>query len=124
MYCILFPFLANKLPLFYSLFVPDLTDRALLIVSFSVGILNGLLGIMLGAMIGMGDGVPLVLPFLIGLVTGLSLCSTLFGVVGSSTSTVIVMFAEKPNEFQQNHPELSNRMRDSWKQAWPVEFNY
>jgi len=45
-------------------------------------------------------------------------------VVGSAVNTVIVCFAEAPNEFQRNHPELSEEMRATWRQAWPVECGY
>jgi hypothetical protein len=60
----------------------------------------------------------------IAIVTGFTLSSTLFSVVGSACKSVIVLYAEAPNEFQTNHPELSNRMRHSWQQAWPMDFNY
>lgn len=108
-----------------TIITDDLTDRALLIVSFFVGILNGLLGLLLAAVIGgIGDGIPLGLAFLVGFLTGISLCSTLFSVVGSGCNTVIVLYAEKPNEFEANHKELSEKMRASWRQAWPVDFHY
>ena len=60
----------------------------------------------------------------VGFITGIALCSTLFSVVGSACKSVIVLYAEAPNEFQANHPELSSRMRASWQQAWPVDFKY
>ena len=46
------------------------------------------------------------------------------GIIGSAVNTVIVCYAEAPAEFQQNHPELSDKMRAAWRQAWPVEFHY
>ena len=49
---------------------------------------------------------------------------TLFSVVGSACKAVIVLYAEAPNQFQANHPELSNMMRDRWQQAWPLDFKY
>jgi hypothetical protein len=60
----------------------------------------------------------------IGLVVGFMLTSILMGVVGSAVNTVIVCYAEAPNEFQTNHPQLSADMRQSWRQAWPTEFKY
>ena len=62
--------------------------------------------------------------FLVGCVFGYAISATLFSIVSSAVNTVIVCYAEAPNEFQANHPELSNRMRDSWRQAWPNEFTY
>jgi len=41
------------------------------------------------------------------------------GVVASATDTVIVCFAESPNEFQANHPELSQHMLEAWRQMYP-----
>jgi hypothetical protein len=55
---------------------------------------------------------------------GALFASTLLGVVSSAVNTVIVCYAEAPNEFQQNHPQLSEDMRLAWRQAWPQDFNY
>ncbi|CAB9508723.1 Protein PNS1 [Seminavis robusta] len=107
-----------------SIITDDLSGRALFIVSFFVALLNGLIGWAFGSVIPLGEGVPEIVPFLIAMVTGFTLCSTLFSVVGSACKSVIVLYAEAPNEFQANHPELSNRMRISWQQAWPVDFKY
>lgn len=40
----------------------------------------------------------------------------LLGVVGSAVNTVLVCFAAGPFEFHQNHPRLSQEMRDVWSQ--------
>jgi len=45
-------------------------------------------------------------------------------VVASAVDTVIVCYAEDPNTFQANHPELSERMRDTWREAHPEHFKY
>lgn len=50
---------------------------------------------------------------------GLVLCSIILSTVASGVNTVIVLFAEAPAEFQQNYPELSNRMRETWAAAFP-----
>jgi hypothetical protein len=60
----------------------------------------------------------------IGLVIGSLFASTLLGVVSSAVNTVIVCYAEAPNEFQANHPQLSENMRQAWRQAFPVDFKY
>lgn len=62
--------------------------------------------------------------FFIGLIMGTTLTQILMGVVGSAVDTVIVCYAEDPNAFQANHPELSERMRDTWRQAYPENFRY
>lgn len=60
----------------------------------------------------------------IGFIIGVVLCATLFSIVSSAVNTVIVCYAEAPQEFQNNHPELSEKMRAAWRQAWPNEFRY
>lgn len=62
--------------------------------------------------------------FSVGFMMGALFASTLLGVVSSAVNTVIVCYAEAPNEFQQNHPQLSEDMRLAWRQAWPQDFNY
>ena len=92
-------------------------------LSIGVGLITGLIGILLASMKGLGaefaGGA-----FAVGFIVGLVLTSVLLSVVESSTNTVIVLYAEAPAEFEQNHPELSKSMRDTWRQAWPVEFRY
>jgi hypothetical protein len=55
---------------------------------------------------------------------GFILCSTLFSVISSAVNAVIVCYAEAPAEFQENHPQLSEQMRATWRQAYPNEFQY
>jgi len=62
--------------------------------------------------------------FLIGLLIGTVLTQLLMSVVASAVDTVIVCYAEDPNTFQANHPELSERMRDTWREAHPEHFKY
>merc|ERR1740121_3289004 len=56
---------------------------------------------------------------IIGLIIGLMLACILMTVVASGVNSVIVCFADAPAEFQTNHPELSNRMRQTWISAFP-----
>lgn len=49
-------------------------------------------------------------------------CYVQFGIVASATDTVIVCFAESPNDFQSNHPLLSQEMLNAWRQIYPNEF--
>ncbi|KAL3789049.1 hypothetical protein ACHAWO_004606 [Cyclotella atomus] len=59
-------------------------------------------------------------PFLIGLVVS----AVTFSVVDSSVNTVIVCFAEGPAEFDQNHPDLSEDMREGWRKVYPEECGF
>ena len=99
-------------------------DTVLFMVSLGVGLLIGILSVATGGFAGQGDGATMIVSFLIGCMFGYAVSATLFSIVSSAVNTVIVCYAEAPNEFQANHPELANRMRDSWRQAWPNEFNY
>lgn len=67
---------------------------------------------------------PCLLYYRAGFVIGALFASTVLGVISSAVNTVIVCYAEAPNEFQQNHPQLSEDMRLAWRQAWPQDFTY
>jgi len=43
-------------------------------------------------------------------------------IVASAVNTVIVCFAEAPEEFQLNHPRLSDELRAAWQDMYPSEF--
>ena len=60
-----------------------------------------------------------VVAFVFGFIVGLVLCSILMSTVGSAVNAVIVLFAEAPAEFQQNYPELSQKMLETWRSAFP-----
>jgi hypothetical protein len=62
---------------------------------------------------------PGLVSFAIGTVIGIVLPSILFGIIHSSVNTVIVCFASEPVDFQENHPQLSDEMRDAWREVWP-----
>ena len=57
--------------------------------------------------------------FTLGFIVGSVICSILMTTIGSSVDTVIVLFAEAPNEFEQNYPDLSRRMRETWRSTFP-----
>lgn len=104
-----------------TIITDDLVDKTLLMVSIGIGILNGILGTLLSVYF---DGMGAMMPFIIGFILGFALSSILFKIVSSGVATVIVCYAEAPAEFQNNHTELSEQMRSTWRQAWPTEFQY
>ena len=57
-------------------------------------------------------------------IVGLVLSVTTLSVVDSSVNTVLVCFAEAPQEFEENHPELSSEMRDAWREVYPAECGF
>lgn len=110
----------------WTAIIADLmVDTVLSMLSVGVGLLTGVVGVVVCmAVMGVVDTTTLVASFCIGFGVGYAMCATLFSIVSSAVNTVIVCYAEAPNEFQQNYPELATRMRDSWRQAWPNEFAY
>ncbi len=102
-----------------------LVDSVLSMVAMGVGVLTGIIGILVAqaAGIDLSQGMA-VIAFVLGFLVGFALAATLFSVVSSAVNTVIVCYAEAPAEFQQNHPRLSDEMREAWRQAWPNEFKY
>ena len=51
--------------------------------------------------------------------------SVLLSVVGAASDTAIVCFAEAPADLEENHPELSAMMHQTYAQAWPnVNFRH
>jgi hypothetical protein len=101
-----------------------MVDTVLMMVSFGVGAITSLSAVLLGAALSVGDSSILVIAAVLGFILGYGISATLFSVVSSAVNTVIVCYAEAPNEFQANHPKLSDQMRDAWRRAFPQEFGY
>ena len=47
---------------------------------------------------------------------------TMLCVIESSVSTIIVCFAEAPDEFEENHPTHNQAMRDAWSEVYQIRF--
>jgi Plasma-membrane choline transporter len=121
----------------------DLIGNVLFLVSLLVGVLTGVAGIVLQSTSDLMDSAPgdkVLISFLyvhicidfwytflfltshasrLGFIVGIVLCSIFVGSIGSAVNAVIVLFAEAPAEFEQNHPELSSQMRAAWADAFP-----
>jgi hypothetical protein len=108
-----------------AIIADDLVANTLLLVSLVVGAVMGGVSMLLQKTSGLFDSSSitssdaLIYAFVIGFVVGLVITSILLSLVGSGVNSVIVLFAEAPAEFQQNHPDLSNRMRTIWNQVYP-----
>ena len=118
----------NVMTLFHNrgweaIIADDLVGNTLLLVSVIVGGLTGSVAIIIEMTSGWleedNPGNEKYVSFLLGFVMGLVLCSILMSVIASAVNAVLVLFAEKPAEFQRNHPELSNKMREVWSQIYP-----
>jgi len=98
----------------------DLVGNAILLTAVVSGIIIGAItmGYANTQMSGLADE-GLTIAFFVGLVIGLCICSVLLSTIASGVNTVIVMFADAPREFESNHPELSQKMREIWEQFYP-----
>jgi Plasma-membrane choline transporter len=105
-----------------AIIADDLVGNTLFLISIIVGALMGCVGLIVEAT---GDlfedtgGNAQLIAFVLGFVIGLVITSILMSTIASGVNAVIVLFAEGPNEFQQNHPELSNKMRQVWSEVYP-----
>jgi hypothetical protein len=108
-----------------AIIADDLVANALLLVSLVVGAVMGGVGVALQEASGVfdtetsTDADARTYAFIMGFIIGLVITSILLSLVGSGVNAVIVLFAEAPAEFQENHPELSNKMRTIWNQIYP-----
>lgn len=102
----------------------DLLPNVLNILSIVISGCTGIFGLLLEHYLHIGEGItsfhrPMVAAFAIGLVIGFVLSNILMGTVSSALNTVLVCYAAGPAEFQKNNPDLSTKMRQSWKEVWP-----
>jgi hypothetical protein len=119
-----------------SIIADVMVDTVLRMLSAAVGLISALLFVLMMYLLvtldsnanfsEMDQGTVLaffaiaaIIPFGIGYMMAI----TVFSVVGSAVNTVIVCYAEAPNEFQTNHPQLSERMTNAWRQAYPDQFD-
>lgn len=106
-----------------AIIADDLVDMALFFVSLAVGLITGGIGALLFEATE-DDWFENVTAeayifFIIGFFIGLFLSFILMNTISSAVNAVIVLFAEKPTEFDQNHNELSRQMREAWQQIYP-----
>jgi hypothetical protein len=55
-----------------------------------------------------------------GLGLGFYLALTFANVLVSAVNTIIVCFAEAPQDLQRNHGALSRQMREAWNKVYPT----
>mmetsp|Transcript_12832 Transcript_12832/g.19860 ORF Transcript_12832/g.19860 Transcript_12832/m.19860 type:complete len:542 (+) Transcript_12832:60-1685(+) len=99
----------------------NLTNRLLGIMSLSIGILTGLCTLLVTFFVEEFESKQgwLGVGFFIGFVIGIVLSGIFMGLLSSAVDSVIVCFAEAPQEFNDTHPELAQEMNQTWKDAWP-----
>ncbi len=102
----------------------DLVSRSLSMMSLFICLLTGLIGSVLGfAFYGVRSGL---VAFFLGFVLGGSSCNVLFGVVTSAVNTVMVCFAESPNQLLQNDhdPKHFSQLVDAYRKAYPNDCGF
>jgi hypothetical protein len=116
----------------FSVIISDqLASAALSFMTISVGLITAGLGLLInkenpdwlktfaGDQHGDGDKTISSLPaFAFGFLAGSAICHVIMAVIDSAVNTVLVCFAEAPEEFEENHPELSQKMREAWLQVY------
>lgn len=105
-----------------AIIADDLISNVLLLVSLVVGGVIGALAVALETLSDLFDdagGNSKGVAFFLGFMIGLVVCSVALSTIGSGVNAVIVLFAEAPAEFQQNHPQLSEQMRNAWSLVYP-----
>jgi hypothetical protein len=108
----------------WSVIINDhLVARSLSMMSLLIGLITGLVGVILGLVfLGPLWAVP---AFFLGSILGGASCEILFGVVTSAVNTVVVCFAESPNQLQENHdPQLSQDLVQAWRKAYPQDCGF
>jgi Plasma-membrane choline transporter len=113
-----------------SIIADVMVDTLLRLLSIAVALFTGLIFVLITYLLVDNDaleqggsyiiGVLAVFPVMIGYLMAI----TVFSVIGSAVNTVIVCYAEAPNEFQTNHPLLSERMTDAWRRAYPDHLDH
>jgi len=100
----------------------DLGSRAISFLAFILSLVVGSVGLLLQN----SDPDYYVLPwwaaYLTCFIISFLVITLMFGIVDSALNTVIVCYAEAPSEFQVNHPELSEEMREAWLKVYPDLF--
>jgi len=100
----------------------DLVPNVLLMTSLVIGGITGCFAFLMERLDGLhilSLDEPAAVAFWVGLANGVVLTSVLFGLVSSSVNAVLVCFAVSPVDFDLNHSELSDEMREAWREVWP-----
>jgi len=106
-----------------AIIADDLVSKTLLLVCLVIALCSGGAGVLFAVLLNIFPGsnhqVNLLICFGFGFLVGVVLSSIFMGTVASAVNATIVLFAEAPSEFQTNYPELSEKMRAAWLEAYP-----
>lgn len=105
-----------------AIIADDLVSNTLFFVSVVVGGLAGAVGLILSRTTDWFEQAATngqAASFTLGFIIGLVLTSIAMSAIASGVNAVIVLFAEAPAEFEENHPERSRKMRETWRATYP-----
>jgi hypothetical protein len=113
---------------FSSIISDRLVHRALMTVAFFISLVTGMIITLIWNLFEIGSKGPMdvylsVMYFFAAFFISLLNANILLSVVGTASDTAVVCFAEASAEFEENHPQLSAIMHETYAQAWPeVDF--
>ena len=102
----------------------DLVTRSLGLMSIFISSVTGFVALLLGFfLIGPLGSIQF---FFLGLLLAHSSFSVLFGVVTSAVNTVVVCFAESPNQLRENghNPEHFRELAGAYRKAYPNDCGF
>ena len=102
----------------------NLVLRSLTMMSLFIMTVTGFVGLLLGfVMLGLKGAFQ---AFILGFILGGSSCQVLFGVVTSAVNTVVVCFAESPNQLLQNghDPQHFTELVEAYRKAYPNDCGF
>jgi hypothetical protein len=118
----------------WSVIINDhLVSRALGMMMAIVGVLSGMTGWLVYLMVpSWFNGIfpnpesesAAEFAFWLSFAYGILSSILVLNVVSSAVDTVVVCFAESPNELRANHPQVAQRMIQAWRAAYPSDCGF
>jgi hypothetical protein len=105
-----------------TIIADSLTSHMMGMVSFVIGLMTALCAFLV-SYAETRDWSAVLLEVFLALVAGWIFSALVFRVILSSIDTILVLFAEAPNEFHANHPAIARDMQYAWTQTFPDIFS-
>lgn len=111
----------------------QLVYRTFLILNIIIAAITGVAGMTIAAMNpsliqdnshGIDKSSAWGIVFVSSFFIGFAMANVLTSVIASAVDTVIVCFAEAPEDFRDNYPELHQKMENAWRKIYPDEYEY
>ena len=99
----------------------NLVNHLLGIMSLSIALLTGICTLFAAFLIEefeSKDSSWIGIGFIVGFFIGMILSGIFFGLLSSAVDSIIVCYAEAPNELEESHPDIAQEMSQTWADAW------